>query len=145
MQNPEVQNWLPTLEERREMINLHSELQSMELVCEKLGVHEYSNCQTFYFKLLKKFKLEFQVTDLYKRSKTESDDPFDYMMKCYKICRSENKCTFQLSDESTNRLIEYYLDYYINCPNDNPIYLFTGPSRTDLYGRSRNDPYPFLF
>ena len=117
----------------------------MELVCEKLGVYEYKNYETLYFKLLEKFKLEFEVTDLYKESKTDSDKPFDHMMKCYKECLVDKNYSIKLSDEVTKGLIQYYLDYYINFPKGYPIHPHPCPSRTDPRGRCRNDPYQFLF
>ena len=115
------------------MVDLHSELQSMKAVCEELNLFGYT--ETLYFDLLVKFGLELRVTDLYKKSKTEYDKPFDHMMQCFKVCcpgltlkldqcfksccpslTKIHSVTLKLDEDGIKRQVQYYLDCYINCP-----------------------------
>ena len=86
------------------MVTLDAKYKSMEVVCQKLDLHNYE--LKYYSQLVKRFELELQVTDLYRETKTQSDIPFDHMLKCYGKYRTVRK---PLS-RTVKRLIQHYLD-----------------------------------
>ena len=86
------------------MVALDAEFNSMEIVCEKLDLHSYN--LKLYSQMVKRFELELQVVDLYRESKTQSDNPFDHMLNCYRNYRTVK---MPLS-RTVKRLIDHYLD-----------------------------------